>query len=151
MNIKFVTSHSDKNTYESYVVLKYKGKTYTGWSRFNAEEEDPANWSEYIGCGYAEMRATRKIYKELLAEKKQQRKGVQDLYNMLLGCKSCSVDSFEMKRVRQYLQILDVQIKRLKNMIRWFSEENIKLLDANRADYREHIAKLKEQEKKITK
>lgn len=151
MNIKFVTSHSDKNTYESYVVLKYKGKTYTGWSYFNAEEEDPANWSEYIGCGYAEMRATRKIYKELLAEKKQQRKGVQDLYNMLLGCKSCSVDSSEMKRIRQYLQILNVQIIRLKRIIYWNSEENIKFLDGNRANLRESVAKLKEEEKKLSK
>lgn len=151
MNIKFVTSHSDKNTYESYVVLKYKGKTYTGWSRFSAEEEDPANWSEYIGCCYAEMRATRKIYKELLAEKKQQRKGVQDLYNMLLGCKSCSIDSSEMKRVRQYLQILNVQIKRLKNAIYWLSEENIKNLDERRTNFREYVAKLKEEEKKLSK
>lgn len=151
MNIKFIMSQSDKNSHESYVVLKYKGKTYTGRASFNTEKENPKNWSEYIGCCYAEMRATRKIYKELLAEKKQQRKGVQDLYNMLLGCKSCSIDSSEMKRVRQYLQILDVQIRRLKNAIYWLSEENIKNLDERRTNFREYVTKLKEEEKKLSK
>ena len=65
--MKFVDSHTCPTTRKSYAAIRYKGKDYKGFAKCHPDDE----WSEYIGCMIAEMRAEIAALKEEYKKKKQ--------------------------------------------------------------------------------
>ena len=66
MQYKFNDSRTDKEKQKSVVFIKYKGYLFPGYSYCHPDDE----WSEFIGCGYAEIRAQIKALKWELKQKK---------------------------------------------------------------------------------
>lgn len=143
MRIKMISSYTDKDAGVSKVILECGGKRYEGYAQFNYEVENPENWSEIAGCHYAHFRALRKIWKERLAELRQQRKAIKRYYDMLKSCKDCSLDSPEAKRLYKLMDCLEREIREIRKKINSVSEEYIKKHDEKRHLIIESIQKRK--------
>ena len=66
MQYKFIDSVTEAPT-DSCVKIKYKDHIFTGYAICHPDDE----WSEFIGCGYAEIRAQIKALKWELKQKKK--------------------------------------------------------------------------------
>ena len=66
MQYKFIDSETIEALGESFVEIKYKNKYFIGQAKKHPDDD----WSEFIGCGYAEIRAQIKALKYELYKKK---------------------------------------------------------------------------------
>lgn len=66
MQYKFIDSETYEDIGESCVTILYKGNEFYGYAKCHPDDE----WSEFIGCGYAEIRAQIKALKWELWQKK---------------------------------------------------------------------------------
>lgn len=57
--MKFINSYVDKEIRMSEVIIEHKGKEFAGFADCHPEDA----WSDYIGCKFAELRATLKALK----------------------------------------------------------------------------------------
>lgn len=123
---KIKRSEADKNTGYSVVIISYKGKDYIGKAKYNFNDAEPNDWSSFLGCEYAEMRAERKLYKSILHDYIMQREGLLRIKTVIEQCKDCSADSPEAKRLNFEIKSLNKKIDECILLLRGVSEEHIK-------------------------
>ena len=80
---KLVYSDFQEDSGESYVIIEYKGKAYTGRASYNRDDSKEYPTSSFLGCRIAEKRACIKALTEELKRKKADFKCYQNSYCLL--------------------------------------------------------------------
>lgn len=115
MKTKLVYSHYDPKTKMSKVIINTKYGLFSDTSFLR--EEDKEIESTFRGCQYAEIKAIRKAHKAEIAEINIKIKALQDFEKILKNMKEYNEHSFEVKRLRKEIYILQRKKKQLKNLI----------------------------------
>lgn len=113
----FPTDQIDAIEYEkghgSLVTIRIGDKEYTGTAR-----RTPCDiFSRFEGFKYAEMRACKKYWKDVRAEKRMQLKGVERAYNMLIQTKGVNLYGKEMRQMHKMMGIIRLEISELTTRI----------------------------------
>ena len=97
----------------SFVTIRVGDKEYTGTARRAPSD----TFSRFEGFKYAEMRAHKKYWKNVRAEKRMQLKGVERAYNMLVQTKGVDLQGKEMRQMRKMMGIIHLEISELTTRI----------------------------------
>ena len=110
-----VYSKYNPETGLSKVWIKNKYGTFMGKSRLHLEDKEFA--SEYIGCHFAEMKATINAYKKKKQDLQLRLKELNYFYEVLKSTKYINLDSIETRKLRKRIYILEREIKKVDQEI----------------------------------
>ena len=141
MKIKLVNAEYIPSSGVSYAVIKTKYGMFSGKARLHPDDKEKA--SNYIGCEYAEARATAKALKAELKEKRLILKEFENFEKRMKGYKNYNPYSFEMSKLRKKIYELRAEVEDLKKTINGV-ENTIKKTDISRQNFLERFNKDKE-------
>lgn len=99
----------------SKVWIKNKYGIFMGKSRLHPDDKEFA--SEYIGCHFAEMKATINAYKKKKQDLQLRLKELNYFYEILKSTKYTNLDSIEVRKLRKRIYILEKEIEQVEKEI----------------------------------
>ena len=127
MKSKLVYSNYNPETGLSAVIVETKNGYFGATSQLRVEDEDIA--SRFAGCDYAFSKAVRKSLKQDIKNINLKIKTLLDFEKTLKNMKSYNPYSFEMKRLRKEVYILNKQKKEIEKEIQGITAAMIKAME----------------------
>lgn len=127
MKPRLMYSDYNPKTGLSAVVIKTENGCFRGTSQLNIEDKDIA--SRFAGCDYAFSKAVRKSLKQDIKNINLKIKTLLDFEKTLKNMKSYNPYSFEMKRLRKEVYILNKQKKDIEKEIQGITAAMIKAME----------------------
>ena len=115
MRVQLLFSEYDKKTGTSTVIIETKNGVFTGYSQLSSEDKDFE--SSFAGCDYALAKAVRKSFKQEIKNIDFKIKTLQNFEKSLKNMKQYQHNSFEMKRLRKEVYLLNREKKKIEDKI----------------------------------
>ena len=149
---KLVKCLYDKETGTSIAQIMTKYGSFIGFAHLHEEDKDIE--SEFVGCGYAEMRAMIQYEKAKLKDLQTRFNTIQTLYNNLCKINGYNKKSVEARYIRKQYLIQQSEVNCQKEKINFLETELYKSMQNYRDEkskFEKKILDLKEKRNKTQK